>query len=183
MKASRYRLLRVVPLVIALAVLTGCTRHKKGAEAFKHYFAVSPPGGVTLIQAHWAGFYIATGLDAEQIELEFVAPETVMSDLFSPKPEDEKSTALPRELERIFGWKIEPSEAVKRKLQSAPKWFVPAEAAVPKIVYVGGESAFIEFPEAKPRYQLIIYDSGQGGIYLDRLAGRAYISQENGKLF
>lgn len=171
-----------VVLVVALFV-TGCTRHKRGDDAFEHYFDINPPKGVTLLQAHWAGFYYPFGLDAEQMLLEFIAPEDVINELLGHGSSQEKRIAAPEEKERIFGWQTPDDEAVRRGLEAAPKWFTPPEPARFEIGYVAGQSAVVRFPETHSRYRMVIYDSGYGHIFVDMTANRVYISQVRGKLF
>ncbi len=171
-------------MILAVALfVSGCTRHKRGNDAFEHYFGIPPPEGLTLIQAQWAGFYIATGLDAEQIVLEFVGSDKVIADLFQHEKAEEKQAVAREVMDKILGWKTVPTEAIKRSMEAAPKWFAPADVAVCRIVFLGEQSALVEFPDEGLRYRLIIYDHGNGRIYIDRLADRVYIAQENGKLF
>ena len=96
-------------------------RHKRGAAAFEHYFDFSPPEGVTLIQAHWAGFYYPFGLDNEQMLLEFVAPQEVIRKLFGDDVAKETPSVGSKEKEQVFGWKTGEEEAVKTGLDAAPK--------------------------------------------------------------
>lgn len=161
----------------------GCTRHKRDADAFEHYFDISPPKGVTLIQAHWAGFYYPFGLDSEQMLLEFIAPEEVIKDLLGHDTAQENPNATAEEKERIFGWKTGDDDAVKRGLEAAPKWFTPNGPARYEIGYIVGQSAVVHFPESVGRYRLVIYDSGYGHIYVDSTANQVYVSQVRGKLF
>ncbi len=150
-----------VVLVGALFV-TGCTRHKHGDDAFEHYFDINPPKGVTLVQAHWAGLYYPFGLDAEQMLLEFIAPEDVINELLGHGSSQEKRIATAEEKERIFGWQTPDDEAVRRGLEAAPKWFTPAEPARCEIGYVAGQSAVVRFPETHRRYRMVIYVQDMG---------------------
>jgi hypothetical protein len=177
------RMLIGAALPCAVAFFSGCTRHKKGADAFEHYFETKPPEGVTLIQAHWAGFYYPFGLDAEQMLLEFVAPEKVINKFFPPEPPDVKPAATTEEKEKVFGWQTDEAGAIRHAMEVAPKWFTPASAANYQLGFVLGQSAVVRLAQPAGRYRLIIYDSGNGHIFIDDTANRVYIAQDRGKLF
>ena len=178
------RIARYSLVFCVLVALSGCTRHKRGADAFEHYFGISPPKGVILIQAHWAGFYYAFGLDSEQMLLEFIAPEEVMGKLLNHDAAVEKAEASAEEKERVLGWKVSDHEAIQRGLQSAPQWFTPADVKNYEMVYLVGQSTEVRFQGKPSRYRMIIYASGNGHIYVDDIAQRVYIAQGGGgKMF
>lgn len=136
-----------------------------------------------LIQAHWAGFYYAFGLDQEQMLLEFVAPEEVIKDLMGPNLAPGKTSASPDERERIFGWKTTDSEGVVRGMESAPRWFTPGDSKQYRIGFLAGQTAVVQFTSQPSRYKMVIYDSGSGYIFVDLVASRVYVTQTRGKLF
>lgn len=171
-------------LLSSIVLFSGCTRHKKGADAFEHYFEVSLPNGVELIQAHWAGFYYPFGLDSEQMLLEFTAPEQVINDLLFQDISKGRTTISAEEREQIFGSQADETNAVKRGLELAPEWFQLPDKILYGISFLAGPSAVVRFSDEPVSFRMIIYDHGCGHIFVDHAAHRVFVTQvRGGELF
>ncbi|MDI1247914.1 MAG: hypothetical protein PSV13_03435 [Lacunisphaera sp.] len=178
------RLLIGSALLGSIVVFSGCTRHKKGADAFEHYFEIRLPERVELVQAHWAGFYYPFGLDSEQMLLEFTAPEQVIQDLLFHDKDKGRTAISAEEREQIFGSQTGDANAVKRGLELAPEWFQLPDKILYAISFAAGQSAVVRFSDEPVRFRMIIYDHGCGHIFVDHVAHRVFVTQvRGGKLF